>query len=84
MCVYQYVRMYFHTHTQSYAELLEVQLSDSCGSHRATLGENLSSTDLDLMSEQQLGQLLELKKETSKPMQEDSGNTSHSVNIKPS
>ena len=77
------VCIYSHTHTQGYAELLEVQLSDSCGSHRATLGENLSSTDLDLMSEQQLGQLLELRKETSKPVQEDSGNTSHGVNIKP-
>ena len=31
------------------------------------LGQNISSTEIDLMSEQQLGQLLELKTETAKP-----------------
>ena len=63
-----------NTHTvQDYAELLEGQLEpvdserDSGSGEDMVLGRNFSSVELDLMSEQQLGQLLELKSETSKP-----------------
>lgn len=33
----------------------------------AVVGRNISPTELDMMSEQQLGQLLELRAETNKP-----------------
>ena len=63
-----------NTHTQDYAEVLEGQLEpvDSerdggSGEDIMVLGRNFSSVELDLMSEQQLGQLMELKSETNKP-----------------
>ena len=60
--------------TQDYAELLEVQLGEVQGGgggegdgESVTLGRNISKLELNLMNEQQLGQLLELKSETTKP-----------------
>ena len=37
------------------------------------LGRNFCASELDMMNEQQLGQLLELKRETSKPRTEEGG-----------
>ena len=63
--------MSINTHTQDYAEVLEGQLepvdSDGSGEDIVVLGRNFSSVELDLMSGQQLGQLMELKSETNKP-----------------
>ena len=39
---------------------------DSAGNTDA-IGKNISPTEMDMMSEQQLGQLLELRTETKKP-----------------
>lgn len=50
-----------------YADQLEGQLRYGCDSTEAVIGRNLSPEELDMMSEQQLGQLLELKTETGKP-----------------
>ena len=50
-------------YAQSYAEVLESQLSKG----DVAVGQHLSTSDLDKMNEQQLGQLLELKLETRKP-----------------
>lgn len=50
--------------------MLEGQVGGSEGrinSDGVLLGRNFTSAELDMMSEQQLGQLLELKTETTKP-----------------
>ena len=62
---------------QEFADLLEEQLRGTEsgglveGSHEdLVLGRHFSLSELDLMSEQQLTQLLELRRETSKPRPE--------------
>lgn len=52
---------------QDYADQLEGQLRYSFDSAEAAIGRSLTPEELDMMNEQQLGQLLELKTETSKP-----------------
>ena len=67
-----------HTHTQDYAEVLERQLAgDSVGNtaDAVVIGRNISPNELDMMNEQQLGQLLELRTETSKPRTETENGT---------
>ena len=43
------------------------QLGGSEGSSDVALGRNFTAAELNMMSDQQLGQLLELKTETTKP-----------------
>ena len=48
---------------------------DSGGNTDAMVGKNISPTEMDMMSEQQLGQLLELRTETKKPRIEEDNET---------
>lgn len=51
---------------QDYADVLDRQLGESEGEADIGLGRSFTPAELEMMNDQQLGQLLELKTETTK------------------
>ena len=63
-------------HQQRYAHSLESQLTSSTESGRLDIGKSVSTTELDLLNDGQVGQLYQLREEILKHKPDSSGTAS--------